>query len=91
MVESSSVNDFQQQISKLERELELKMIAEDKKERALLGEVLFKDAKEDFEMVVLKLQKVIGEIDELVKEQNNIWFQLHAMKKRWYAQGGLLV
>jgi hypothetical protein len=42
-------------------------------------------------MVVLKLQKVIGEIDELVKEQNNIWFQLHAMKKRWYAQGGLLV
>ncbi len=72
MVESSSVNDFQQQISKLERELELKMIAEDKKERALLGEVLFKDAKEDFEMVVLKLQKVIGEIDELVKEQNNI-------------------
>jgi hypothetical protein len=32
-------------------------------------------------MVVLKLQKVTGEIDELVKEQNNIWFQLHAMKK----------
>jgi hypothetical protein len=72
VVELSSVNDFQQQISKLERELELKMMAGDKKERALLGEVLFKDAKEDFEMVVLKLQKVIGEIDELVKEQNNI-------------------
>ncbi len=79
MVEYFSVNDFQQQILKLERELELKIITtKDKGKKALIGEVLFKDGKEEFEMVVLKLQKVIREIDELVKEQDK--FDLNYMQ-----------
>jgi hypothetical protein len=57
------------------------VIAEDKNRRTFQGETLFKDAKKEFEIVGLKLQRVTQEVRELVKEEETIHFQMDGMKK----------
>lgn len=66
-------NAFQQQKSKMEKDLELlKIRAEDKRKKALHGEALFKEVEIFFEMVSLELEKVIAKARELNMEEDNI-------------------
>lgn len=46
-----------------------------------MGEALWQNADEEFEMLVLELQRVGREAKELVLEQGSIHYQLQAMKK----------
>jgi hypothetical protein len=39
---------------------------------ALIGEALWQDVNEEFEMLVLELQRVAREVEELVLKQSNI-------------------
>ncbi len=81
-METPSVSNFQQQKSKLEDELNMaKIITEDKCKRAIQGEALFKEAKEEFEIIGLELQIFTQEVRELVKEEETIHSQIDAMKK----------
>jgi hypothetical protein len=48
---------------------------------ALQSEVLFKEVKEEFEIIGVELQRVTHEVGELVKEEKTIHFQIDAMKK----------
>jgi hypothetical protein len=65
----------------MERELEgAKIIHQDLKRKAFPSEALFKETKVDFEMMELELQKVMLDVDSLVKEEDSIRFQLQAMK-----------
>jgi hypothetical protein len=65
----------------MERELEgVKIIHRNLKRKAFQGEALFKEAKVDFEMMELELQRVMLDVDSLVKEKDNIRSQLQAMK-----------
>ncbi len=51
-----------------------RIIAEDKKKMALIGEAWWQNANEEFEMLVLELQKVGREAEKMVLEQGNIHF-----------------
>jgi hypothetical protein len=56
----------------MERELEdAKILGQDKK-RALQGEALHKEVEVDYEMMELKLQKVLLDVEALVKKEDNI-------------------
>jgi len=57
------------------------IIAKDKNRRTFQGEVLFKEAKKEFEIIGLKLQSVTQEVGELVNEEETIHFQMDGMKK----------
>jgi hypothetical protein len=75
-------SDFQQQKSKMEKDLELlKIRVKDKRKRALHGEALFKEVEIFFETVSLELERVIAKARELNMEEDNICSQLHTMKK----------
>jgi len=72
--------NFYKKKSEMERELEdAKILGQDKK-RALHDEALHKEVEIDFEMMELELQRVLLDVEALVKEDDNIWSQLHEMK-----------
>jgi uncharacterized protein YqgQ len=57
----------------MESELEgTKIIHWDFKRKAFQGETLFKEAEVDFEMMELELQRVMHDVDSLVKKEDNI-------------------
>jgi hypothetical protein len=65
----------------MERELEdAKVLGRDFKKKALLGQELHKEIKVDYEMMELELQKVMLDVEALVKEEDNIRSHLHEMK-----------
>jgi hypothetical protein len=70
----------------MERELEdAKILGRDKK-KAFQGEALHKEAEVDYEMMELKLQRVLLDFEALVEEDDNIRSQLRELKTR---QGGM--
>ncbi len=71
----------------MERELEdAKILRQYFFKKALQGKALHKEAKVDYEMMELKLQKVLLDVEALVKKEDNIRSQLHEMKTQ---QGGM--
>jgi hypothetical protein len=79
--------DFQKKKSKMEKELkDAKILNPDFFLKALQGKALHKEAKVDYEMMELKLQRVLLDVEALVKKEDNIQSQLHEMKTQ---QGGM--
>jgi hypothetical protein len=77
---------FRKKKLEMERELEdAKTLGRDKK-RAFQGEALHKEVEVDYEMMELELQRILLDVEALVKEEDNILSQLHEMKTR---QGGM--
>jgi len=65
--------DFQKKKSEMELELEdAKILSRDFFLKALQGKALHKEATVDYEMMELELQRVLLDVEALVKEEDNI-------------------
>ncbi len=65
---------FEKKKLEMERELEdAKVLGRDFKKKALQGKALHKEVKVDYEMMELELQRVLFDVETLVKKEDNIW------------------